>query len=85
MLLLQSRSVATTRPQRREEVEEEDEDSAMIPLMVTMGILIIYLLFGALIFSGYEEWSMLNSIYYSFITLSTIGFGDYVPGQQGKQ
>ena len=66
-------------------MEEEDEDSAMIPLMVTMGILIIYLLFGALIFSGYEEWSMLNSIYYSFITLSTIGFGDYVPGQQGKQ
>ena len=27
------------------------------------------------------DWSFLNSLYYTFITLSTIGFGDMVPGE----
>ena len=63
------------------EEEEEDEDTVMIPLMVTMGILIVYLLIGAAIFSKFEDWNTTESIYFSFITLSTIGFGDYVPGK----
>ena len=29
------------------------------------------------------SWSFLNSLYYTFITLSTIGFGDMVPGNKG--
>ena len=27
------------------------------------------------------EWSFLNSLYFTFITFSTIGFGDMVPGE----
>ena len=27
-----------------------------------------------------EEWSYLDGAYFSFVTLSTIGFGDLVPG-----
>ena len=26
-----------------------------------------------------QHWNLLNSVYFCFITLSTIGFGDYVP------
>ncbi|CAF0864309.1 unnamed protein product [Didymodactylos carnosus] len=33
----------------------------------------------SLVFSSKEKWTYFESIYYSFITLSTIGFGDFVP------
>lgn len=28
-----------------------------------------------------ESWNVEQSIYFSFITMTTIGFGDYVPAQ----
>jgi hypothetical protein len=35
----------------------------------------------AIVFTAVEDWTYRESVYYAFITLSTIGFGDYVPGQ----
>ena len=39
---------------------------------------------GATMYHYQEGWSPLDSFYYSFITLSTIGFGDYVALQSGR-
>jgi hypothetical protein len=39
---------------------------------------VVILLIGACVFSKYEKWSFFDSFYYGFITLTTIGFGDYV-------
>lgn len=47
------------------------------------GILIaVYFSVGAATFSILEGWLYLDSLYYCFITLSTIGFGDYVALQK---
>ena len=39
---------------------------------------------GATMYHFQEGWTFFDSLYYSFITLSTIGFGDYVALQSGK-
>lgn len=41
-----------------------------------------YVCGGALLFSKYEGWDFLNGSYFCFISLSTIGFGDIVPGDK---
>lgn len=51
---------------------------AQIILYLIPGI-VIFLFLPSLIFSYFENWSYSVAIYYSFVTLSTIGFGDFVP------
>lgn len=48
--------------------------------MVTFGFVscMSTLCVGALAFSNFEGWSFFHAYYYCFITLTTIGFGDYV-------
>uniref|UniRef100_A0A8C3Q1U4 Potassium channel subfamily K member n=1 Tax=Chrysolophus pictus TaxID=9089 RepID=A0A8C3Q1U4_CHRPC len=46
---------------------------------LVMGLL-LFLLLPPLLFSNKEGWTYEESFYYSFVTLSTIGFGDYVIG-----
>lgn len=45
---------------------------------------IVFLVLPALVFAYIEEWSFLEGFYYCFVTLSTIGFGDYVAGSFEK-
>ncbi|MEE6477237.1 hypothetical protein FKM82_011425 [Ascaphus truei] len=54
--------------------------------MVTIGFFscISTLCIGAAAFSVYEDWSFFHAYYYCFITLTTIGFGDYVALQKDE-
>ena len=52
-----------------------------MPIVATLGILAAYILMGAAIFSFTENWSILDGAYFCFITFTTIGFGDFVPGR----
>ena len=42
-------------------------------------LLIIILGIGTIFYSSIENWSLLDSLYFSVITLTTIGFGDFFP------
>ncbi|XP_077017811.1 potassium channel subfamily K member 17 [Tamandua tetradactyla] len=44
--------------------------------------LLLFLLLPPLLFSHMEGWSYMESFYFAFITLSTVGFGDYVIGMK---
>lgn len=41
-----------------------------------------YIWAGAILFSEWEDWNMLDGSYFCFVSLSTIGFGDIVPGDK---
>lgn len=42
-------------------------------------MLLIYLLLGAFIFSKVESWDYLDTVYWTVVTLFTVGFGDFYP------
>uniref|UniRef100_UPI0037E88EE9 potassium channel subfamily K member 5-like isoform X2 n=1 Tax=Semicossyphus pulcher TaxID=241346 RepID=UPI0037E88EE9 len=42
--------------------------------------LFVHLVIPPLVFMSVEKWNYLDGLYYSFITLTTVGFGDYVAG-----
>ena len=67
--------------------EEELEDHHVKPVPIWLSILLVvgYIFGGAFLFSGWEQWSFLDSAYFCFITLTTIGFGDFVPAQNVKE
>ena len=64
-----------------DEDDEDDEDERIsVPLTITMGVMGFYTFMGALMFGVWENWQPLQASYFCFVTISTIGFGDIVPG-----
>ena len=43
------------------------------------GLVVVTLLSGTLFYNRMEGWSLLDSLYFSVVTLTTIGFGDLSP------
>ncbi|XP_075999656.1 potassium channel subfamily K member 1-like [Genypterus blacodes] len=56
---------------------------ALIQATCLAGVMVLlFLIIPAWIFLGLEkEWNFLESLYFCFISLTTIGLGDYVPGE----
>ncbi|XP_076344207.1 TWiK family of potassium channels protein 7-like [Tachypleus tridentatus] len=62
--------------------EEEDfgKPRANVPITLCLALITGYICGGAFLFSLWEGWNYLDGAYFCFVTLSTIGFGDLVPG-----
>lgn len=48
-------------------------------MMVLWSLLMVFLFGGAFVYTTMEPWSYRESLYFCFVTLSTVGFGDYLP------
>lgn len=57
------------------EIDDEFDFSVSLALM----ILVIYMLLGSIIFHYTDNWNFFHSFYFVYISMSTIGFGDFVP------
>lgn len=52
------------------------KDKEYRDLMITT---VIYLFVGTIVYHKLEGWSWLDSLYFSTITLTTVGYGDFSP------
>lgn len=57
------------------------KDNINIPIWLTAMVLVTYISGGALIFNFIEKWTLLDSWYFCFLSLVTIGFGSFTPGR----
>jgi len=60
--------------------DELDTKKVTVPISICLVIIAGYIFAGAVLFTLWEDWDYLTGSYFCFITLSTIGFGDIVPG-----
>lgn len=49
-------------------------------LLITTMIVIA---FGAVVYSYLEDWSWIDSLYFTVVTLTTVGYGDFAPQTDG--
>ena len=69
-------------------ISKQSAEGDATNLLVLVFQVLMYLIFGHVVFifipavaiKFIEDWSYLDSVYFAFITLTTIGFGDLVAG-----
>ncbi|KAK3605638.1 hypothetical protein CHS0354_032588 [Potamilus streckersoni] len=84
-LASRNRAIMNQQMMTDDESDDDDDDELdekiTVPLTITMVVIGVYIFGGSVLFGLWEDWDMLQSAYFCFITLSTIGFGDVVPGR----
>lgn len=59
--------------------QQRDADGPQVPITIVLLILVCYICLGTVIFAFWENWSLIDGAYFCFVTLSTIGYGDFLP------
>ncbi|PSN35996.1 hypothetical protein C0J52_20005 [Blattella germanica] len=66
----------------RQQSQRQSNRSKPVPIWLCVFLVVTYILCGAVLFMQWERWEFLDSAYFCFITLTTIGFGDFVPAKR---
>lgn len=68
---------------RRKSHEYQTRLSLVFDILTYTGLgVVLFIFFPAAIFVYFENWTFDTAIYYAFITLTTIGYGDLVAGKE---
>ena len=57
-----------------------DPETKALP--VVAGVLVLT---GTLFYWRFEDWSVIQALYFSIVTLTTVGYGDFAPTSDGTQ
>ncbi|XP_053988234.1 TWiK family of potassium channels protein 7-like [Hylaeus volcanicus] len=57
----------------------------LAPISICLGAMVCYIVAGAFTLHKLDGWSFVDASYFCFMSLSTIGFGDMVPGSYPRQ
>ncbi|XP_045129644.1 TWiK family of potassium channels protein 18-like isoform X5 [Portunus trituberculatus] len=66
-------------PQSDDTLEALVDDNFNLPISLALFILLVYIMIGCVIYTMWESWTYFEAFYFIFISMTTIGFGDYVP------
>lgn len=65
--------------QQKENAEGRQKESSSVPISICVCVLVCYVTSGAILFHKLQNWSVLESLYFCFTSLGTIGFGELSP------
>jgi len=81
----ESFSVSSGLEENEAQPDYSDTSQVAVPITLSLTVMISYICGGAILFGEWEGWDFLDGFYFCFITLSTIGFGDILPGDAVDQ
>jgi len=71
-----------TRRNQKSRLKYDNVKNSKKTLFIALGIILTYLLVGMVSFSYiFERWTLIDSLYFSVVTFTTVGYGDLFPGK----
>ncbi|KAK6753168.1 hypothetical protein RB195_012644 [Necator americanus] len=65
-----------------ERLSGDPDDVEPIPFFLVVVVLVFWMLLCCTVFAFFENWTFFQSLYFFFISLTTIGFGDVTPSHR---